>query len=447
MPPIWDASENAENGSSRLWRAAVSDMLLHIADIGMAIIGAAVLLRWAGLIVLSVADWLVRQLSPLPTAPPSGVPWPDVAVIVPAYNETDVIEATVRSILDGNYPDLTVIIVDDGSTDSTWTIAQRLAEHPRVVALRQPQNAGKAQALNAGIASTDVDLVVTVDADTVLAPDAVRRMIAPFLQDPKLGAVASNLKVGNRLRPIHILQSLEYITGLHIGRRARDLLACITTVPGAAGGWRRAAIDEVGGYSSDTLIEDTDLTIAVQRAGWKVTFQPDAVAWTEAPSTWSGLTAQRTRWMFGYLQVMYKHRGGFFRHGSLGWIGLPDLLYRQVLVFGLFILSLPYLFRVQQIFDLENVLQVIVGIFFFDLLMAIVAYVEDRERPIELLWAPVQRVVWPLFMLAIFIRVLWRMVRYGNVPWNKLDRTATLANASQSSSGPGVVARRTKKSV
>lgn len=248
-------------------------------DAALGVLGALLLLRWGALVVLSAADWVIRFVRPLPTAPPSGAAWPAVAVIVPAFNEERVIDGTIDSLLRGDYPDLRVVVVDDGSTDGTWPRIQAWeARDSRVIGVRQHPNGGKAAALDAGVAAGGTDLVVTVDADTVLEPDAIRRLVAPFLHDPRLGAVAGNVKVGNRRGLVTIFQSIEYVTGLNLGRRTQHLLGCVTTVPGAAAAWRRAAIDAVGGVPGDTRVEDTDLTIAVGRAGWRVVYQPEAVA-------------------------------------------------------------------------------------------------------------------------------------------------------------------------
>jgi cellulose synthase/poly-beta-1,6-N-acetylglucosamine synthase-like glycosyltransferase len=407
----------------------------------LAVLGGLLLLRWAALAVLSTADWAIRQRHPLPGAPPSGVAWPPVAVVIPAYNESAVLEAAVRSALEGDYPSLRVVVVDDGSTDDTWAIAERLAADPRVVAVAQRPNQGKPAALDAGIAAVDAELIVTVDADTVLARDAVRRLVAPFLHDDRLGAVAGNVKVGNRTTVLAVFQSLEYVTGLNLGRRAQHRLRCITTVPGAAGAWRRAAIEAVGGVPGDTRIEDTDLTIAVQKAGWRVAYQPDAVAYTEAPTTWAGLVAQRTRWVGGYLQVSWKHRGVLFRHGALGWLGMPDLIYRNVVAIVLIPLVFPALWRLVVNFSAVAALDLVIGIVALDFIGTSLAYVEDRERARELLWAPIRRLVWPWFLLFIVARVVVVALRQGALPWAQVARTGTLARASRDVAGPRVIRR------
>lgn len=409
-------------------------------DAGLALLGGALLVRWCALVVLSIVDWLARRSAPLPSAPPSGVAWPPVALIVPAFNEERVLDGAVASALGGDYPDLRVVIVDDGSTDRTLEIARGWAERePSIHAVAQRPNGGKAAALNAGIAATAAEIVVTVDADTVLEVDAVRRLVAPLLHDARIGAVAGNVKVGNRRGLVTIFQSIEYITGLNLNRRAQHRLRCVTTVPGAAGAWRRRALVDVGGVPGDTRVEDTDLTIAIQRAGWRVVYQPDAVAYTEAPSSWSGLTAQRTRWIWGFIQVAYKHRGGLFRHGSLGWLGLPDLIYKNVLSFLLLPLIFPGLWRLIVAFSWQAVAELMLGLVIFDIVASTLSYAEERERAVELLWVPVRRLIWPWYLAGVLVRVLWLAGRDGTVPWAKLPRSGALARAAQEPSGPRVL--------
>lgn len=412
-------------------------------DVGLVALGLILLSRWVALVVLSIVDVVARAVRPVASAPPSGHPWPTIAVLVPAYNEERVIEGTILSVLEGDYPALSVVVIDDGSADATWDkIEGWQARDSRVQGVMQRPNQGKAAALNTGIDEVDAEILVTVDADTVLERDALRRLVAPLLHDPRVGGVAGNIKVGNRQNLITVLQSIEYVTGLNLVRRAEHRLGCIMTAPGAATAWRRSAIVSVGGFSAETRVEDTDLTLAVQRAGWKVLYQPDAVAYTEAPSTWPGLVAQRTRWIWGFIQVAFKHRGGLFRHGTVGWLGLPDLIYRNILAFLLLPLIFPGLWRLVVAFSWWGLLELMIGLVALDLLASILSYVEDRERVAELIWVPLRRLIWPWFLAGVLVRVLWITARDGSVPWAKLGRTGTVARAAQEPSGPRVVRRR-----
>src|SRR5215469_8927307 len=228
-----------------------------------------------------------------------------VSVIVPAYNEAANIAATVRSLVGNDYPRLEVIVVDDGSTDATADIVTRL-RLPGVYVIRQ-DNAGKPAALNTGIRHARGDLLILVDGDTVFEPDAVGRLIQP-LKDPRVGAVSGNTKVANRRGLLGRWQHLEYVIGFNLDRRMFDVARCMPTVPGAIGAFRRSALHDVGGVSGQTLAEDTDVTMAVIRAGWRVVYVPDAVAWTEAPASLRQLWRQRYPGCYGTMQAMWKHR-------------------------------------------------------------------------------------------------------------------------------------------
>lgn len=230
-----------------------------------------------------------------------------VSVIIPAWNEERVIEASVRRILASDYPHMEVIVADDGSKDRTSQIvAAAFGSDPRV-RLMTMANGGKASALNRALAVATGEIVVALDADTQFEPQTIARLVRWFA-DERVGAVAGNAKVGNRVNPVTRWQAAEYVSAQNIERRALTRFGAIMVVPGAVGAWRRAALSDVGGYPEDTLAEDQDLTIAIQRKGWTVCYDEDAVAWTEAPETLAALSKQRFRWAFGTLQCLWKHR-------------------------------------------------------------------------------------------------------------------------------------------
>jgi peptidoglycan-N-acetylglucosamine deacetylase len=258
---------------------------------------------------------------------------PSVAVIVPAFNEEKMIEKTVVSLLACEHPSaFEIVVVDDGSTDGTYALArQRFAGEPRVRVLTKT-NDGKPAALNFGLAHTKAEIIVALDADTVFAKDTIRKLVGHFA-DPGIGAVAGNTKVGNRINLMTLWQALEYITSQNLDRRAFHVLDCITVVPGAVGAWRRAAVERAAGFTSETLAEDADLTLAVRRLGYSVVYDDEAVALTEAPDTVRGFLRQRYRWTFGTLQAAWKHADTLFRprYGSLGFVALPNIFVFQIL--------------------------------------------------------------------------------------------------------------------
>jgi len=239
---------------------------------------------------------------------------PPISIIVPAYNEADVIEGALASLAGMDYPDLEVVVVDDGSTDETL---QRAAEWEgrrgnAEFRILTKSNGGKATALNTGIAASKHPFVFCMDADSRLEPGTLRNAMQQF-DDPSVGAVAGNVKVQNRGSLITKLQALEYIEGLNLPRRAQGFVAAVNIVPGPVGLFRREALEEVGGYDTDTFAEDADLTLKMVAAGWKVVYEDTAIAWTEAPENWMDLVQQRYRWTRGILQSLKKRKGLFLR--------------------------------------------------------------------------------------------------------------------------------------
>jgi cellulose synthase/poly-beta-1,6-N-acetylglucosamine synthase-like glycosyltransferase len=255
-----------------------------------------------------------------------------VSIIVPSYNEEQVIENTIRSLLCSDYPHFEIIIVDDGSSDRTSDIVNEKFGGEPLVQLFTVANAGKAAALNFGLRRAQGDVIVALDADTQFPPETIRALARRFV-DPRIGAVAGNAKVGNRINIVTRWQALEYITSQNMDRRAFASLNCITVVPGAVGAWRRELIEQCGGFSNDTLAEDQDLTLLIRKLGYKIGYEEAAIAWTEAPDGVRTLARQRFRWAYGTLQCLWKHRDALFRprYGTLGLVGMPNVWIFQVL--------------------------------------------------------------------------------------------------------------------
>jgi poly-beta-1,6 N-acetyl-D-glucosamine synthase len=249
----------------------------------------------------------------------NGVEFPPVSLIVPAYNEGKVIGSALESLLELDYPHYEVIVIDDGSTDDTLANASSWAGeygHCRV-RVTTKKNGGKASALNSGLAMAEHPIVLCMDADSRLEPQTIKSAVVHF-RDPSVGAVAGNVKVVNRRNLWTRLQALEYIEGLNMARRAQGFLAAVNIVPGPIGIFRRDVLVSVGGYDRDTFAEDADITLKILTAGWKIRYEPRAVAWTEAPERLVDLIQQRYRWTRGILQALGKHRRTLF-------MPLPDL--------------------------------------------------------------------------------------------------------------------------
>ena len=373
---------------------------------------------------------------------------PAVAVLIPAYNEEKVIERTVRAALASEYPNLRVIVIDDGSSDATLAVAQQAfapeIKQGRVLVLTKP-NSGKADALNFGLQHVTEDVFLGIDADTVIAPTAVRRIVRHF-SHAEVAAVAGNAKVGNRMNFWTRLQALEYLTSQNFERRALNVVGAISVVPGAIGAWRTSAVRAAGGYQANTVAEDADLTMSLLERGGRIEYEDRAVAFTEAPTTRDGLMRQRFRWSFGILQAVWKHRKAFFRNGSLGWIALPNVLVFQILLplVSPFI-DIMYLFGVtsyliQKYFhpeapdprNLEILTLYFLLFLIIDFVASAVAFsLERRETGMEerfwllsQIW--VQRLVYRWLFSWVLFRTLKRAIDGRPFAWDKLERTATV---------------------
>ena len=368
---------------------------------------------------------------------------PSVAVVVPAFNEEKVIVQTIASLLASDHPThFEVIVVDDGSSDGTYAVARdTFADDPGVRVFSEP-NGGKPAALNFGVAQTQAEIVVAMDADTVFSRDTITKLVRHFI-DPRVGAVAGNAKVGNRTNLMTRWQALEYITSQNLDRRAFDVLDCISVVPGAVGAWRRDLILTAGGFTNETLAEDTDLTMTIRRLGYSIVYEDEAVALTEAPDTVRGFIRQRYRWMFGTMQAAWKHRDVLFRprYGALGFVALPNVLIFQVL-FPL----------VSPIMDLMLIGSLVMAgfdhaqhpdqyspdalwrvLFYYalflavDFLAAALAFVlEPKENKWLLVWLVWQRFFYRQLMYYVAIKATLASLRGAVVGWAKLERTATV---------------------
>jgi len=386
-----------------------------------------------------------RRVEARRAVPPLPEPVPMQSVLIPAFNEAKVIVQSIRRILASDYSNLEVIIIDDGSTDGTSAcVRHHFANDPRVTLLTVP-NGGKAKALNCGLRHAHGSVIVTLDADTHFQADSISKLVRWFA-DPDVGAVAGNAKVGNRINVITSWQALEYITSQNLERRELAALGCITVVPGAIGAWKREALEHLGGFPSDTLAEDQDLTIALLRAGYKVLYDSTAIGWTEAPATVSDLLKQRFRWAFGTLQCLWKHRSTMLRPscGMLGLVALPQIwlfhflfallapLVDVALVWRLAMSSYDLVEHPDQ-FDGDTLLRVLVYYLAFliiDFTCAAVAFAIERKENWSLVpWLVLQRFGYRQLMYYVVIKAMLAAGLGPLVRWGKLERKATLTEA------------------
>ncbi len=246
------------------------------------------------------------------SAPESGY-HPFVSIIVPVYNEEKVVADSVKSLLELDYNNYEIIVVNDGSADHTKEVAESLVGYQKgkysdiKVSLINKPNGGKARALNAGIRLSKAEIVLCMDGDSQLSPDSVKLAVRHFV-NREIGAVAGNVKVLNRRKFFTDLQALEYIEGLNMARSAQSFVKLVNIIPGPIGLFRKKALEEAGYYSSDTFAEDADLTLKILANGWKIYYEPSSISYTEAPAKLQQLLKQRYRWTRGILQSIKKHK-------------------------------------------------------------------------------------------------------------------------------------------
>ena len=437
---------------------SASDRFMAGADLALfTTLGAIVIaLRWLFIFAITIGILRAITLSALALIQarkenreifPAIDPTRAVTVLIPAFNEERVIERAVNGVLASTDVEIEVIVVDDGSTDRTSAIvAEAFADEPRVRLLTL-ENGGKARALNRALDLVTTELVVALDADTQFEPTTIARLSRWFV-DPALGAVAGNAKVGNRVNIVTRWQALEYITAQNLERRALARLDAMTVVPGAVGAWRRAAIESVGGYPADTLAEDQDLTIAIQRAGWTVRYDQFAIAWTEAPEGLRSLAKQRFRWAFGTLQCLWKH-GSIMVTGKprgLARIGLPQAIIFQIvlaaispiidlaLVVSFFTTYLAVKAHgwAQTSHDVEKMLVYWLVFTAIDMLAATIAFALERRERWRLLWLLIpQRIGYRQVMYYVVVKAIAQALRGPRVGWGKLQRTGRVATGTQ----------------
>ncbi|QNI35929.1 glycosyltransferase [Edaphobacter albus] len=378
---------------------------------------------------------------------------PRVAVLIPAYNEEKVIARTIRSVMMSNYKNLRIIVIDDGSSDNTAKVVHDTypvdLASGRLTLLTKP-NGGKAEALNFALNQTDEEIYVGIDADGVIAHDAITRLVSHFA-NPKIGAVAGNAKVGNRVNLWTRWQALEYITSQNFERRALDLFDVVMVVPGAIGAWRTSAVRDGGGYHPDTVAEDADLTMNILEQGYSVIYEDQALAFTEAPVNMDGLMRQRFRWSFGILQAVFKHRGAITKHLAMGLFALPNIVVFQIL--------LPLVSPLIDLMFVAGVINYFVDkhfhpdsasaasfhkllIFFtaflvIDFLTSALAFALERKHPASrgdawlLVHIWIQRFSYRQVFSIVLLKTIKRAIDGKPFNWDKLERTAQMSKQTE----------------
>ena len=399
---MWTASH-----SGSLWFAAVNLVAL-LAFARVLLLGAISLLGWAA---------GARRLASPYRGP--------VTVLVPAYNEETVIGRTLQALVASDYPELEILVLDDGSHDRTVSVAMAFAQHG--VRVIQLPHAGKAHALRVGFAAASHPIIVALDADTVFARRTVRRLVEPF-GEPRVGAVAGNPKVGNRGTLLTRFQILEYVLTLNLERRVYTMFNCVPVVPGAVGAWRATAVARAGGFPTDTLAEDTDVTLALGRAGYRVRYVPSAVAYTEVPETLRQLSRQRNRWAFGMLQSLWKHRAATLnpRAGALGLVAIPGLWIAQ-LIFPIMAPTIDLGLILSPLFAWgPQLLLEVIAYNVVLLLLCLWALAVDGEPTSLVLLLPVQNLFYRQFMYVVALKAVLRALKGLRVGWTRVTRSGTV---------------------
>ena len=398
--------------------------------------------------ILAIVDRLRK-----PRRLASGAYNPRVAVLIPAYNEEKVIVRTIRSVLNSDYKNLHIVVIDDGSKDRTAEMAAAAYAQEimagRIRVLTKP-NGGKAAALNYAIERIEEELYVGIDADTVIAPDAISKLV-PHFEDSRIGAMAGNAKVGNRVNLWTRWQALEYITSQNFERRALDLFHIVTVVPGAIGAWRTAEVRAAGGYPVNTVAEDADLTMSLLERGLRVDYEDRALAFTEAPVDMQGLMRQRFRWSFGILQAVFKHRAAFTRNRAMGLFALPNILiFQMILPLVSPFIDLMFVAGVVNYFidrhyhpeaassaSLEKLIVYFLGFLVIDFITSSVAFSLERRHPANkgdgwlLFHIWLQRFTYRQVFSVVLFKTLKRAIDGKPFNWDKLERTAKMSKGTE----------------
>lgn len=386
------------------------------------------------LLVIGVLAYLQKnKITAVPSNEVVRYVHPLVSIIVPAYNEEVNVVRSIHNLLKCNYPSFEIIFVDDGSKDATCEkVEEAFAGHPQIKIFTKP-NGGKASALNFGVAHSTADYLVCIDADTQLAPDAVSMLVKNFLipsTESKVGAVAGTVKVGNEVNILTRWQSIEYIIGQNFDRKAFAHINAITVVPGAIGAFNKQVLLDAGGFTTDTLAEDCDLTIRILKAGYIVANEPLAIAYTEAPETVKQFMKQRFRWSFGVMQVFWKHKDLLFntKHRSLGLIAMPDILLFKYLI-PLFTPIADFLMLIGLLTGNANKIGFYYLIFILvDAAIAAIAFAFAKEKPWKLVWLIPQRLIYRWLMLVVLFRSFRKAIKGELQHWGVLKRTGNMKN-------------------
>ncbi len=357
--------------------------------------------------------------------------FPFVSIIVPVFNEAVILRNSIESLLDIDYPNYEIIIVNDGSTDDTAAVGETLVGYHQgrtgmiKVSLINKPNGGKSKALNAGIQYSEAQFVLCMDGDSQLTSNTLKMAMRHF-DDPAVGAVAGNVKVQNRKKMLTDLQALEYLEGLNLARSAQGFIQMVNIIPGPIGVFRKITLRDAGFYSSDTFAEDADVTLKILAKGWKIIYEPNAIAYTEAPSSIYQLLKQRYRWTRGILQAIRKHKRYLynptvnFNNSFIMW----SMFYEALIWPAMNIFVNVYFIIVALLYGIHITLFLWwVGIAVLDLMSAVFCIAAEKEEFRLVPYAIVYRL---FFILLIDVTKAAATVEEFlgvKMTWGKLERT------------------------
>lgn len=402
----------------------------------------AIILGLLRIFMLGIMVFLQKKKAPgLPMAATNS--FPKVSIIVPAYNEEVNAIKTIENLLLQDYPSFCIEFVDDGSQDHTFeNVSNAFKNHPKVN-VHHKDNGGKASALNYGLLKSDADYVLCIDADTQLKHDALRQLMKYFLNTGSpnampVGAVAGNVKVGNQNTILTRWQNIEYITAQNFERRAFDLINGITVVPGAIGAFKKEAIFNAGGFTTDTLAEDCDLTIRIIKKGYRVVNCTEAIAITEAPETLSQFMKQRFRWSYGIMQSFWKNRDACFRpkYKGLGMVALPGILIFQIILpmiapLADFMLLFSLIWNRHDAASLHKIGWYYLAFILVDMSVSLLAFSYEKEKKLQLLWLIPQRFIYRQLMYIILFKSIRKAIKGETQGWGQLKRTGNVKQVNQ----------------
>ena len=429
MPPI----EKGKVYYAMQANLSLAEFIYHISDFLTALFLVFLVLGFVRLLFMYIL--MIREKraeNHRNYAPINAKTAPEVSIIVPAYNEEVNIVRTINNLKQQDYPNFHIYLVDDGSKDNTLKRVHEKFDNDTAVTIIGKENGGKASALNLGIATCTTEYVVCIDADTQLLSDAVSKLMRHFIADKtgRIGAVAGNVKVGNSRNILTYWQAIEYTTSQNFDRMAYSNINAITVVPGAIGTFRKKVLEEVGGFTTDTLAEDCDLTMCINERGYIIENENYAVAMTEVPETLRQFVKQRIRWCFGVMQTFWKHRSSLFATSKKGfgmW-AMPNMLIFQyiiptfspladiLMIIGLFTGNAAQVFAYYLVFLLV------------DASVSIMAYIFEHERLWVLLWIIPQRFFYRWIMYYVLFKSYLKAIKGELQTWGVLKRTGHVKN-------------------